>query len=180
MAIAYTLISSTTLSNSTTPVVSFTSIPTTYQDLIVRGSIATTSGAPWASFWMFFNGDTSAGTYTTYSGNQIYGDGNGSKIANQQASASYNTITQEINGAGATNVFGNIELYFGNYNLTTAKPFTTFGVSENNDATAYLGVSAQQYRGNAGLTTISFDQSVNGTNWLSGSSFYLYGISSTV
>ena len=177
MASTYTLIQAQTLTNSTTSVVSFTSIPTTYTDLVVRASLSTTSAAPWASFWMFFNGDTSAGSYTTYSGTQLYGNGGGGSVTSfRQTSASYNTVTNQITGNSVTTNYGNIELYFPNYNSTGTKPFSTFGVAETNASTEYLGVSAQQFRGTAGLTTISFDQSVNGTYWYTGSSFYLYGI----
>ena len=177
----YTLIESQTLTNSTTSVVSFTSIPTIFTDLVVRGSLSTTSAAPWANFWMFFNGDTSAGSYTTYSGTQLYGNGGGGSVTStRQTNASYNTVSTQINGSSVTTNYGNIELYFPNYNSTATKPFSTFGVSETNAATTYLGVSAQQFRGTAGLTTISFDQSVNGTFWYTGSSFYLYGISNTI
>jgi hypothetical protein len=67
-------------------------------------------------------------------------------------------------------------MYIPNYTATTTRPISTISLSEDNSTNnAYLRVLANQYRGSAAISSIVLTPEI-GPNWLSGSSFYLYGI----
>ena len=55
---------------------------------------------------------------------------------------------------------------------------SSLGMTENNATTAYIANYANLWQTSSAITSISLQ--VTGQNFVSGSSFYLYGISSTV
>jgi hypothetical protein len=169
----YTLISSNTLASSTSTV-TFSSIPSTYTDLCIRGSVRLASAVQIGTFYMRINASTS-----TYSWTRLRGNG-------ATASSSEGTTGTEIQiglqtGASATaNTFGSFELYIPNYAGSTNKPFSSFAVAENNSATAgQSGIEtfAELWSTTSAITSLTFSDYGTPDNMLSGSSFYLYGIS---
>jgi len=76
----YEPIATTTVSNSSTSTVTFSSISGTYTDLIIIGNLGseTTNAFP----YLQFNGDTGS----NYSYTQLYGNGNGSSAATARSS----------------------------------------------------------------------------------------------
>ena len=170
MATTYTLISSNVLSSSAASV-TFSSIPATYTDLVLRASIRTDdAGVQGAQFRIRFNGDTA----TNYSRTQIYGN-SGAVTSNRTTNGSF-LGTLDTNGAGsASNTFSNAEIYIPNYTGTANKPTSNFGVSEDNNANGvFVGANAGLYRGSSAITSIGCY--VASINFVSGSSFDLYGI----
>ena len=170
MASTYTLISSQVLSSSAATV-TFSSIPATYTDLVVRLAARDDQAGTYQSIQVMFNSDTS----TIYSLTNLRG--NGSAAASSRfSSLSYTIDSSGTNSNGATsNTFSNTEIYIPNYTSTTSKPFSTFAVAENNATAAGITAMAGLYRNTTAISSITFTTN-GGTVWLSGSSFYLYGI----
>jgi hypothetical protein len=173
MANTYTLISSNVLASATTTV-TFSSIPQTYTDLVLRASVRTSRSNYLDELMTQFNGDTA----TNYSATVV--TGNAAATATSQVSN--NTSTRFISVDASTamaNTFSNTEIYIPNYTGTANKPISASTVVENNDANNYMvRAVANLYRGSSAITSITF-QSYSDPGvftFLTGSSFYLYGI----
>jgi hypothetical protein len=168
----YTLIQSQTLASSAASV-TFSSIPATYTDLVIRASVRGDVSALLGAMKINFNGDTA----TNYSYTNLLG--NSSAASSSYASAQTTDSIINIDDATATaSTFGSFEVYIPNYTSTSSKPFSGFDVTENNAATAGaadIQVNAHLYRGASAISSIVFAPSSG--NFVTGSSFYLYGIS---
>lgn len=172
MANTYTLISSSTLGSNQTSV-TFSSIPSTYTDLVLIMSVraANSSGNPTMSPLIRFNGDTA----TNYSYTELY-TSNGTSAASFRASSQTAGDTT-FNGTTTTaNTFSNTELYIPNYTVSANKPFSMYTVAENNATAGYIYTGAELWRNTATINSIAL-VSYNGVeSFATGSSFYLYGI----
>ena len=171
MASTYTLISSQVLASSAASV-TFSSIPATYTDLVVRASArdTQTGSVIYQSIQVQFNSDTS----TIYSVTIL--SGNGSTSASSRFSSISHTIDNSgTNSDATTNTFSNTEMYFPNYLSTTSKPYSEFAVAENNATYAGISATADLYRNTSPITSLKL--STNGGSFVQYSSFYLYGIS---
>lgn len=166
MPSTYQLISSNTLSSSAASV-TFSAIPSTYTDLVVRVSArGDTEGVVNGRFRMEFNGDTGA---TNYKSTSLTGDG-----SSAASSRSTERILVTMSGQTATG-FGSAEVYIPNYLSTVNKQMGVFGVAESNTVNVNMAAGAGLYLSSAAITSVTVRQH-SGTNFVSGSSFYLYGI----
>jgi hypothetical protein len=170
MPSTYTLISSNVLS-TTAASVTFSAIPSTYTDLVVRYSGRSDSAGTSDRMRIYINGDTSS---TLYSGTNL--TGNGTAAASGRDSNDTGSILGSLVASTATaSTFSNGEIYLPNYLVSANKPYSDFGVTENNATAAAIRLYADLWRNTAAIT--SFQLVVNsGSNFVSGSSFYLYGI----
>jgi hypothetical protein len=78
----------------------------------------------------------------------------------------------------SANTFNSVEIYIPSYTASQNKPFNTFGVVENNSAAGgdtEIDAWANLYRDTAAISSIAINAYVN---FVSGSSFYLYGLAS--
>jgi len=178
MANTYTLISSNVLS-TTTASVTFSSIPSTYTDLVLRVSARNNDTGTWGHLHFQLNGDTT----TTYSWTYLSGDGSTAA----SATSGNNTSTRSyysVDASGATaNTFGSAEIYIPSYTASQNKPISTFGVNETNSAVAgdaNIAITADLWRNTAAITSIKLGASSNFStvSFVAGSSFYLYGVRS--
>jgi hypothetical protein len=168
MPATYTLIASNTLSSAAASV-TFSSIPGTYTDLVLRASIRATTGTNPTSYW-YANGDTSA----LYSNTNL--SGNGATAASGRNSSDTAWGYWTVDGSSATaNTFASIELYIPSYTASQSKTAASFYAQENNQITAYLGVVAGLYRSNTAITSLT----MTNPTFDVGSSFFLYGIKNT-
>ena len=168
MANTYELITSTTVGSGGASFVTFSSIPATYTDLLIK-ICARTSDAQ-ANLFAYFNNDTSA----SYSSKNIYGNG---------ASATYDTSSSAtflyagvaaVDGTNqTTNTFNNAEIYIPNYASSSQKSISSDAVMENNGTTAYASLNAGLWTGTSAITSVKL---TGGTSFVQYSSFYLYGI----
>lgn len=171
MANTYVAISSQVLA-STAASVTFSSIPSTYTDLIIKISAKNSdagSGTDWITYTV--NGDTG----TNYSGTRLYLSG--STITNNRYSTNNQFIDTRITSAGETltSSFGQTEIYIPNYTSTSSRQLITFGVAESGDTFANINSTASLYRGVSSISSITF--AVSGSyNFIAGSRFDLYGI----
>ena len=175
MANTYTLIASNTLGSSAASV-TFSAIPSTYTDLVLR--ISSRSGSP--------NGQGAAdGLYVRFNSSSVgqyswtilKGDGTTATsdynytVGNFYAGDFFGTV-----GYLATaSTFSSTEFYIPNYASSNTKAMSVFGVNETNATAAYLGVEAALWNNTSAISSISLS-SVFAGNFVSGSSFYLYGI----
>jgi len=157
-----TLIEAKTLT-SAAPNITFTSIPQTYTDLKIVCS-ARTSGSSDA-FLVWFNGSASNLSSKNIQGyGSSIASGGFSGIAGGLPSSSYTAST-----------FGNAEIYIPNYTSSNYKSVSLDSVPENNATATRQVLTAGLWSDTAAITSVTIDG--NGDNLVSGSTFYLYGIS---
>jgi hypothetical protein len=169
MPSTYTLISSNVLSSSAASV-TFSAIPATFTDLVLRVSGRTDRGSTFNTVLVEFNSNTSNYSYTTLTGQ---GSTASSTRLSSGSSGSFGVISGDTNTA---NTFGSGELYLPNYTASQNKPYSVFTVNESNAATIInQGVYANLWQNTSAITQIKLTPD-NTTNFISGSSFYLYGI----
>ena len=167
MANTYTLISSNVLSGAAASV-TFSSIPSTYTDLVIRTSTRTDGPNVGSYFTYYYNSDTSSKSVTYL------------ERDNANVVASFRDTVNEAWGASTaasatTNTFGSAEVYIPNYAGTDNKPSSAFGAGESNAANGpRMAISANLTQLTSAVTSITL--SGGDGSFLAGSSFYLYGI----
>jgi hypothetical protein len=166
MANTYTFIASNIVGSGGVASVTFSSIPSTYTDLVIKTSVrGNRADDTIEGFVLQFNGDTGA----NYTGRELFGSGT-STGSNTQARAGL------VNGNLATsNTFSSNEIYIPNYTGSTNKSASIDGVTETNSATAYQTLDAFLWSNTSAITSIYLGPN-NGSGFLQYSSFYLYGI----
>jgi len=116
-------------------------------------------------------------TTTTYSETWMQGSGTAAS-STRQASTNYfggNGNDLKINLSGSTaNTFTSGEFYLPSYTVSQNKPSSFFLATENNAIAATITSLAGLWRNTATVNEIKFDTA--GTSFVSGSSFFLYGI----
>lgn len=163
------LISSQTLGSSAASV-TFSSIPATYTDLVLKWSARSDTAT--TSCILTFNSDTA----TNYSSTYVYGDGTNAVSGRDTSVANINELIYS-NATGSTaNTFTNMEMYLPSYTASQNKPISVATVLEYNSASnPIVGAGAHLWRNSAAITSLTIGFS-NSTNFVSGSSFYLYGL----
>ena len=169
MANTYTLISSNVLSSSAASV-TFSSIPATYTDLVLRVSARSANSGVENDITINLNNSTVA----NYSYTLI--QGTGSETSSNSASNDSSFYYYYVDGNTATaNTFGSFEVYFANYASSANKVNSGFFVQENNTTGAYINAFAGLWSNVSAINEIKIT-SQSAANFVSGSSFYLYGI----
>lgn len=177
MATTYTLISSNVLSSSAASV-TFSSIPATYTDLVLRASVRTNNASTGDYFIPTINGSTSA----IYSNTVLYYDNGGNPSSANEANVDPTTANYNVNVDAANNTantFASLEFYFPSYTASQNRPYSQFGVKENNTGIgteAKIYAVASLFRSTTVISSLSFAP-LPSKSFVSGSSFYLYGIS---
>jgi hypothetical protein len=145
----------------------FTSIPSTYTDLVLLYSAR--ASEPTGTFYevsVNLNGST-----TGFTARQLYGDGS--------SAASSSPTTRQVgligNVATTSNTFNNNQVYFPNYAGSTNKSYSVDAVTENNATTAYANIVAGLWSNTAAITSIRI--AVTSGNFVQYSTATLYGIS---
>ena len=171
MANTFELIASTTVGLLGATSIDFTSIPSTYTDLVVKYSARTTKVNDNSDIYLQFNGITTA----TYSFKRILGGG-GSVISDGLTNDAKGGFAGIATGSTATaSTFGNSEIYIPNYAGSTAKSWSVDSVGENNSATAFQSPQAGYWSGTAAITSIKL-QDYNAASFVQYSTAYLYGV----
>jgi len=162
MANTYTLIEGKTL-GTTAASVTFSSIPATYTDILVKISTRSDRADIDEIIVIKPNNSTTGLTYRRLRGN-------GSVAASSSENGTYS------NGNTTTsNTFNNAEIYFPNYTSSNNKSYSIDAVMENNATEAYMALTAGLWSDTSAITSLVFAPNF-GTNFVSGSTFYLYGI----
>jgi len=172
MATTYTLISSNVLSSSAASV-TFSSIPSTYTDLVLKAScrIADAGGTntvDYTKWQVVLNGSS------THSRTNLIGNGASASSERATSEGVLLTIGSTQSDGSTANTFANFELYIPNYASTTNKQMSAFGVSEQNGTTAFISSGAHLFQTSTAISSLTIYQ--NFGNAAANSSFYLYGI----
>lgn len=170
MATTYTLISSNVLTGSAASV-TFSSIPSTYTDLVLRCSTRVDGATAASNGGFYFNGTQG----TSYSFTALRGNGSGGS-SSRLSSGAYIRPSVSAGTTATSNTFSSWEIYIPNYTGTTQKPTGGFGVGENDASAATMDAVAGLANITSAITSITFYDVGFGYNFVSGSSFYLYGI----
>lgn len=170
MPVTYNLIASNTLSSSAASV-TFSAIPNTYTDLVLRYSIRTDfAGTNVAQARVTFNGTTSGYSRTTLTGN-----GASASSARATSQANFEPEEGSPSASNTANTFGTTEIYIPNYLVSTNKAYGSFAVGENNTTSpVYMSVRAALWQNTSAITSITL--TANAGNFVSGCAFFLYGI----
>jgi hypothetical protein len=173
MASTYTLIGSPiTVGSGGASSVTFSSIPSTYTDLVVKISardIAT--GISWDNLRLAFNSISSG-----YSAKLLYGTSSTAASLSDTAGTYFNSMY--IDSADQTaNTFGNLEIYIPNYTSSNYKSVSWDGVIETNSAAALVYLGAGLLSNTAAISSMTFTPLT--ANFVQYSTFYLYGVSNS-
>ena len=174
MPSTYTLISSNVLGSSAASV-TFSAIPSTYTDLVLKISARQQVDGSTTTYPFAFAVNANSGTSHSYTTLRGTGSSAGSFRGSNQPNIDFNYTSAELS---TSNTFGSEEIYITNYASTSVnKPLSLFSVSENNNTSAQMSATAAIYRSNTAITSLIFATYVG--NFVSGSSFYLYGITNS-
>jgi len=150
--------------------ITFSSIPQTYTDLVIKLSTRSLRNDVVDGYKIQFNSDTTAGNYV---GRRLYGSG--SSVGSDVQSNSAIPFGNSANTTATT--FGNAEFYIPNYTGSNYKSISVDGVAENNSATSYSGLAAYIWNSTAAISSITISTE-SGTNFVQYSTATLYGITS--
>jgi hypothetical protein len=164
MATTYEAIATVTVGAGGASTISFSSIPSTFTDLVLKIS-ARVSGSSDSTMQIQFNGSSSSHTYI-----RLLGDGGSAS----SGSASNGTFGYADVVTYTANTFANTEVYIPNYNSSNNKAFSADSISENNATQAIAAFHANLWSNTAAITSI--DIVCNITTFVQHTTATLYGI----
>lgn len=165
MATTFVKIATVTVGSGGAGNITFSGIPSTYTDLVVKASMR--GDAAQILLKVQPNGDT-----TGLSRRSLYTD-NGTGAYSASASDSFAAF---INSSAYTaSTFSNMEIYFPNYSGSTAKSYSVDMVGENNATTTIMGLIAGLDTTTTAISSIVLTP--NSGNIAQYSTATLYGIS---
>jgi len=161
MANTYYLLASSTVGSGGVSSVTFSSISSSYTDLILKSS-ARNSGSNVGNYSAFsVNGVTPTGRYM---------QGNGSAVST--GTTQYGQM--ETGGAATASSFSNTETYFSNYTSTSNKISSTDSAVENNAGEGYNSLATGTTTTSSAIASIVITPATG--TFVQYSTFYLYGI----
>jgi hypothetical protein len=165
----YNLISSSTVGSGGASSVTFSSIPSSYTDLVVQVSARSTESDNGSSLRFYFNGDT--GNILGIELRAI-----GSSIA------SYTISNAQVGYVGASqsraSSFGSATLYVPNYRSSNVKLSSgDVALSSATTTENYLVMSIRSWAVTDAVTSVTLLSGIG--NWVQYSTFCLYGISNS-
>lgn len=165
----YTLIARNTLSTNTA-FIEFTSIPSTYTDLVLKCSTRSTNAGTFSdSFYVYVNSSSA-----TVNSDTIL-RGNGSTASSVRFTSNNFIQIDNMDSAGNTaNTFSSQEFYFPKYSSTGNKPISGINAMETNASAAYIQADAILWTGTTAISSLFLSFATG--NLASDSTFYLYGI----
>ena len=153
---------------STTATVTFSSIPSTYTDLLLVSSARSNRAGDGDDGYIQFNA-----VGTGYS--RRFLAGYSTTVASGTANVSNGIAHTYIPAANQTaNTFSNDETYIPNYAGSANKSVSSTSVLENNAAFGHIICVAGLWSNTSAITSIVVGLGLS--SYVSGSSFYLYGI----
>ncbi len=165
----YTLISAVTVGSGGAATIDFTSIPSTYTDLVLKASLRGPTGyaSDTMDTYLRFNGTT-----TNYSDRLLYGTGSAAASLSETPTG----INFRVVGQNSTaSTFGNAEIYIPNYAGSTNKSVSVDAVTENNATSVLTQLEAGLWSNTAAINQITLVPFTTG--FAQYSTAYLYGVS---
>jgi hypothetical protein len=157
-------IASVTVGSGGASSIDFTSIPSTYTDLVIK--ISSRANVDTVSSLISFNGVT-----TNLSVRNLYGTGSATGSTSFSDARLYGNINSSVRTAST---FANGEIYIPNYAGSANKSISADAVEENNGTTAFAGLSAALWSNTAAITSITLTPQTG--SYVQYSTATLYGI----
>ena len=171
MATTYEAIATVTVGSGGASTMSFTSIPATYTDLVIKASARGTQTAASHAFTLRFNSAT-----TNYSSRELVGDGSAVSSGTRGVFGSALYIGN-IDGDSATaSTFASTEIYIPNYAGSAYKSLSVDAVTENNATEAYATLLAGLWSDTSAITSIDLISFSGHGTLMEHSTATLYGI----
>jgi hypothetical protein len=169
MPATYKKIASVTVGSGGTNTIDFTSIPSTYTDLVVLASFRSTRSNDEDGGFMTINSST-----TGYSWRLLQGNG----TAASSSSGTDRFIGQLTANTTTASTFTNLFIYIPNYAGSTNKSYSVDNVTEANATKSYAQLIANLWSNTAAITSLSFqsDSLGIGSKLAEFSTATLYGI----
>jgi hypothetical protein len=167
VATTYTLIAKTTVGAGGAANIDFTSIPSTYTDLLIQCSLRSDGAFTADNLNVQFNNSSA-----NFTARNIYSTG-----ANPLNSQTFTSgEVAGFNAASTTaNTFSNTTIYIPNYASSRSKSISTDSSIENNASRGDDSFYATLWSSTAAITSVKL-LSAAGANFVQYSSAYLYGI----
>jgi hypothetical protein len=161
----YEVISSVTVGSGGQAAIEFTSIPSTYTDLLIKISGRSALSALGDNATVSFNNSTA-----NQSQRSLY-----TEVTASATSYTYTTFYIWLPGSTATaSTFGNTEIYIPNYAGSNNKSFSGDSVGENNGTRNDMALNASLWSNTSAITSVKVTS--NGGNFVQHSTAVLYGI----
>lgn len=177
MANTYVQIATSTVGVLGASSIDFTSIPSTYTDLLIKMSLRSSNADGFtgnATMRLNANSGSNYSFRTLFAATTAAGSGNGS-------SGTSVTLGGTVGALLTANTFNNAELYLPNYLSSSNKSFSVDTVSENNGSTDFTWQSmmiAGTWSQTAAINQITiYSGTVGSTNFTQYTTATLYGIS---
>lgn len=164
MASTLTFISKVEVGAGGSSSIDFSSIPSTYTDLILKLSLREANDYMALSF----NGSSSSFT-------SKYIVGTGGAANSYSRTDNYQSATV-VPTSWTSNTFSNVEIYIPNYAGSANKSFSIDTVTENNSTTAYMELIAGLWSNTAAINQVTINAV---SSFVQYSTAYLYGIKSS-
>jgi hypothetical protein len=166
----YTKIASVTVGASPVSTIDFSSIPSTYTDLVLKMSLRTNRAGTFDYITIDFNNSSADYTLRLL-------EGNGSTaLSFTRTTFSVNLIGRSDGDTATSNTFSNNEIYIPNYTSSNFKSISVDSVQENNISTAYTGLLAGLWSQTAAINRLTITNGT-GNSYVQYSTVTLYGIS---
>ena len=170
MPSTYTLIKGETLASSAASY-TFTAIPGTFTDLVIRMSTRSDKASWLQEVYFRFNSDST----TKYSYTAV-GQGASTPYSSRVSNDTSATGSLTVAASSTASTFGSTEVYLPSYLAAQNKAFSVIDAPEMNDTANFqMEALASLYRDTTAISSITVGL-VGAGNFVSGSSFYLYGI----
>lgn len=167
----FTLIASSTVGAGGAASIDFTSIPSTYTDLVIKISARSDAASESEHIYVTFNGSASA----QYSMLRLRGTGSAASSYSEASQTSINFFNAVSASTATSNTFSNNELYIPNYAGSTNKSVSFDSVQENNATAANAVLFAGLWSNTAAINRVTLASS--GSNkFVQYSTAYLYGV----
>ena len=147
-------------------IVTFSSIPSTYTDLMFY--VSARSGND-VDNNLKVNGNAIS------SGKNLYGTGSGTGSQNSSSGGSGIWVANYATTTAST--FGSASFYFPNYTSSNYKTVSIDSVNENSATAAYQSMTAAIWNTTSAITSVTFETTDTLTRFFqTNSTFYLYGV----
>jgi len=167
MANTFELIASSTVGAGGASSIDFTSIPSTYSDLLIKCSLRTGEAAIYTDIDITFNGESARQWRGFYAVTTSLGT---------STNTSFNIVAPATAANSTASNFSNCDIYIQNYTSSGVKSIGSEGVSENNSGSNFvLNMSGNTVTNGTAVTTINLVP-FGGNSFVQYTTAYLYGI----